>query len=206
MRGRTHCTRPTRPKFPAGPNPPGFNIGGPLKIPHIYDGSDKTFFYHQFWRHVVAQSGGLVRNRADAGRKKWRFQRGQCPALRSVVKPDRPEIPVDQYRLLPGHAFFAAASRGHLHSHEHDQPAVDQSVELHSLAEYSRDERCRAEFQLSPADESAGLQQSAECERHAPAHLEAEPGGELQPHRRDFALPEQFSRESRETHSRAGKA
>ncbi|MHB8755454.1 MAG: outer membrane beta-barrel protein, partial [Candidatus Acidiferrales bacterium] len=46
-----------RPYSLTEPNPPkishyderlGFNAGGPLKIPHIYDGSDKTFFFANY--------------------------------------------------------------------------------------------------------------------------------------------------------------
>jgi hypothetical protein len=36
----------------------GMNIGGPLKIPHVYDGSDKTFFYINF-------GGTWLRNPVD---------------------------------------------------------------------------------------------------------------------------------------------
>lgn len=37
----------------------GFNMGGPLKIPHIYDGTDKTFFFINF-------SGSWSRNPVDS--------------------------------------------------------------------------------------------------------------------------------------------
>ena len=33
------------PKISAWTENAGFNMGGPLKIPHVYDGTDKTFFY-----------------------------------------------------------------------------------------------------------------------------------------------------------------
>ena len=36
------------PKISGWSEQAGFNIGGPLKIPHVYDGSDKTFFYINF--------------------------------------------------------------------------------------------------------------------------------------------------------------
>jgi len=36
------------PKISSWTESAGMNIGGPLKIPHIYDGSDKTFFYINF--------------------------------------------------------------------------------------------------------------------------------------------------------------
>jgi len=36
------------PKISSWTESAGLNIGGPLKIPHIYDGSDKTFFYINF--------------------------------------------------------------------------------------------------------------------------------------------------------------
>jgi hypothetical protein len=36
------------PKISSWTESAGLNIGGPLKIPHVYDGSDKTFFYVNF--------------------------------------------------------------------------------------------------------------------------------------------------------------
>ncbi len=36
------------PKISSWTESAGMNIGGPLKIPHVYDGSDKTFFYINF--------------------------------------------------------------------------------------------------------------------------------------------------------------
>ncbi len=36
------------PKVPGWNEAAGMNIGGPLKIPHMYDGTDKTFFYINF--------------------------------------------------------------------------------------------------------------------------------------------------------------
>jgi hypothetical protein len=36
------------PKISSWTESAGFNMGGPLKIPHIYDGTDKTFFYINF--------------------------------------------------------------------------------------------------------------------------------------------------------------
>ena len=59
------------------------------------------------------------------------------------------------------------------HSHE----LISQrrkSAGLHSAPQYPFDECRRAEFQLSPADESARARQPAERERHAPDQLEAE--------------------------------
>ena len=36
----------------------GGNVGGPLRIPHIYDGSDRTFFFINF-------DGSWARNPVD---------------------------------------------------------------------------------------------------------------------------------------------
>jgi hypothetical protein len=36
------------PKISSWTEQTGFNLGGPLKIPHVYDGTDKTFFYINF--------------------------------------------------------------------------------------------------------------------------------------------------------------
>ena len=69
------------PKISGWTESAGFNMGGPLKIPHIYDGTRQDIFLHQFWRHMVAQPGGFVRHGSDGGGKNGRFQRGQRPAL-----------------------------------------------------------------------------------------------------------------------------
>ena len=34
----------------------GGNLGGPLKIPHIYNGSDKTYFFVNY-QHEIQSSG-----------------------------------------------------------------------------------------------------------------------------------------------------
>ena len=36
------------PKISGWTESAGFNMGGPLKIPHVYDGTDKTFFFINF--------------------------------------------------------------------------------------------------------------------------------------------------------------
>ena len=46
----------------------GFNMGGPLKIPHIYDGSDKTFYYINFggtWSRSPVDSFATVPTAAE---------------------------------------------------------------------------------------------------------------------------------------------
>jgi len=46
----------------------GFNIGGPLKIPHIYDGTDKTFFFINFggtWSRSPVDSFATVPTAAE---------------------------------------------------------------------------------------------------------------------------------------------
>src|SRR5947208_17184307 len=40
------CT--SRPKTPIKNNSFGFTVGGPVKIPHVYDGHNKTFFFTNF--------------------------------------------------------------------------------------------------------------------------------------------------------------
>jgi len=71
--------RPTRQDFQLTESA-GLNIGGPLKIPHVYDGTDKTFFYIN-----LAARGREARwtncHRANAGGEERRLQRGQHPAL-----------------------------------------------------------------------------------------------------------------------------
>ncbi len=46
------------PKIPAWSETTGGNVGGPLRIPHIYDGSDRTFFFVNF-------DGSWARNPVD---------------------------------------------------------------------------------------------------------------------------------------------
>jgi len=46
----------------------GINLGGPLKIPHVYDGSDKTFFYINFggtWSRSPVDSFATVPTQAE---------------------------------------------------------------------------------------------------------------------------------------------
>jgi hypothetical protein len=46
----------------------GFNIGGPLKIPHVYDGTDKTFFFINFggtWSRSPVDSFATVPTAAE---------------------------------------------------------------------------------------------------------------------------------------------
>src|ERR1700724_1926568 len=51
-------TQPNAPKIPAWNERIGGNLGGPLVIPHIYDGHDKTFFFVNF-------DGAWARNAVD---------------------------------------------------------------------------------------------------------------------------------------------
>ncbi len=52
-------TQANPPKISGWTESAGLNIGGPLKIPHVYDGSDKTFFYINF-------GGAWSRNPVDS--------------------------------------------------------------------------------------------------------------------------------------------
>jgi hypothetical protein len=66
-----------RPYSLTGSNPPkisgwrqsaGFNMGGPLKIPHVYDGTEKTFFYINFggtWSRTPVDSFATVPTAAE---------------------------------------------------------------------------------------------------------------------------------------------
>jgi trimeric autotransporter adhesin len=51
-------TQPNAPKIPTWSDRIGGNLGGPLVIPHIYDGHDKTFFFVNF-------DGNWARNAVD---------------------------------------------------------------------------------------------------------------------------------------------
>jgi len=56
------------PKISSWTESAGINIGGPLKIPHIYDGSDKTFFYINFggtWARTPVDSFATVPTPAE---------------------------------------------------------------------------------------------------------------------------------------------
>ncbi len=50
--------QPNSPKIPAWSERIGGNLGGPLVIPHLYDGHDKTFFFVNF-------DGTWARNAVD---------------------------------------------------------------------------------------------------------------------------------------------
>ena len=181
------------PKISSWTESAGLNIGGPLKIPHVYDGTDKTFFYINFggtWSRTPVDQFATVPTLAERNGDFSADNVLLYNPLSNLTGPRTLMTNAGCYQATPSSPL---ASGRHLHSHKFDQPAGDQSVELHPLAQYSGDECCRAEFQLSPADECARPEQPPERERHAPAHLEAEPGGELQPQRRHFALAEQLS-------------
>ncbi len=51
-------TQPNAPKIPTWSQQTGGNVGGPLVIPHVYDGRDKTFFFVNF-------DGTWARNAVD---------------------------------------------------------------------------------------------------------------------------------------------
>ena len=56
------------PKISSWTESAGFNMGGPLKIPHVYDGSDKTFFFVNFggtWSRSPVDSFATVPTLAE---------------------------------------------------------------------------------------------------------------------------------------------
>ena len=58
------------PKISSWTESAGMNIGGPLKIPHLYDGSDKTFFYINFggtWSRSPVDEFATVPTNAERG-------------------------------------------------------------------------------------------------------------------------------------------
>jgi hypothetical protein len=61
-------TEPNPPKISGWTETAGINIGGPLKIPHVYDGTDKTFFYINFggtWSRNPVDSFATVPTEAE---------------------------------------------------------------------------------------------------------------------------------------------
>jgi trimeric autotransporter adhesin len=61
-------TQVNPPKVSGWTETAGFNMGGPLKIPHIYDGSDKTFYYINFggtWTRSPVDSFSTVPTAAE---------------------------------------------------------------------------------------------------------------------------------------------
>jgi hypothetical protein len=61
-------TEANPPKISGWTESAGFNIGGPLKIPHVYDGTDKTFFYINFggtWSRSPVDSFAIVPTAAE---------------------------------------------------------------------------------------------------------------------------------------------
>ena len=201
MRGRTRSIRRILRKFPVGPNPPGSISGGPLKIPHVYDGTDKTFFYVNLERQLVAQSGGFVRDRADAGGTKRRFQRGQRADLRSAVESDRPANADVKRGLRAGRGQRAR----HVHSHRIDQPAGHQFAELHSATPNIPVTSIAGQnFNYHLQTNLPGLSNRLNVNVTHQISVEAERAGELQPEQRHIALAEQFSGDrGKHVHARA---
>ena len=61
-------TEPNPPKISGWTETAGLNMGGPLKIPHVYDGTDKTFFYINFggtWSRTPVDSFATVPTAAE---------------------------------------------------------------------------------------------------------------------------------------------
>lgn len=61
-------TEPNPPKISGWTESAGINLGGPLKIPHVYDASDKTFFYINFggtWSRSPVDSFATVPTQAE---------------------------------------------------------------------------------------------------------------------------------------------
>ena len=62
---------------PLRQNDYGFTFGGPIKIPKIYNGHDKTFFFFSFEQFrqssVTSNTVGIV---PTAAQRSWEFQRG----------------------------------------------------------------------------------------------------------------------------------
>jgi trimeric autotransporter adhesin len=61
-------TQANPPKVSSWTESAGLNIGGPLKIPHVYDGSDKTFFFINFggtWSRTPVDSFATVPTAAE---------------------------------------------------------------------------------------------------------------------------------------------
>ncbi len=58
------------PKISSWTESAGMNIGGPLEIPHVYDGTDKTFFYVNFggtWSRTPVDEFATVPTLAERG-------------------------------------------------------------------------------------------------------------------------------------------
>ena len=181
------------PKISSWTESAGFNIGGPLKIPHVYDGTDKTFFYINFggtWSRSPVDQFATVPTLAERNGDFSADNILLYNPLSNLTGPRSLMTNAGCFQATPSSPLPPAGTciPTNLISH-----AGDQSAHLHSHAQYSGDERRRAEFQLSPADESPRPEQPPERQRHAPALLEAEPGGELQPQRCHLALAEQLS-------------
>jgi hypothetical protein len=72
--------RPLTTPFATSPRPPkpldrkhdyGFSVGGPVRLPKIYDGRNKTFFFFSLerYRNVTRSSGSLATLPTDAFRR-----------------------------------------------------------------------------------------------------------------------------------------
>jgi hypothetical protein len=75
----------------------GFTLGGPVKIPHLYDpGTKKTFFfYSQEWRHELVPDTNFYQQVPSNAERTGDFS-DQCPAAGSAVdSTDYPNCPVN---------------------------------------------------------------------------------------------------------------
>ncbi len=98
----------------------GMNIGGPLKIPHIYDGTDKTFFYINFggtWSRTPVDQFSTVPTLAE---RNGDFSADNVQLYNPMSNLTGPRSLDVQCGLLPGNAFLASASGRNVHSHEPD--------------------------------------------------------------------------------------
>ena len=116
------------PKISSWTESAGINIGGPLKIPHVYDGTDKTFFYINFggtWSRSPVDQFATVPTLAE---RNGDFSADNVQLYDPLSNLTGPRTFDDECGLLPGHSVVTAASGRHLHSHKLDQPAGDQSA------------------------------------------------------------------------------
>ena len=109
----------TTPKISGWTETAGFNMGGPLKIPHIYDGSDKTFYYINVggtWTRSPVDSFSTVPTAAE---RMGDFSNADVQLYNPLSESDWTENIDAQRRLCK-----CGRCPRHLHSSEHDQPAI----------------------------------------------------------------------------------
>ena len=178
------------PKISSWTESAGLNIGGPLKIPHVYDGTDKTFFYLNFggtWARTPVDQFATVPTVAE---RNGDFSADNVQLYNPLSNLTGPRT------LMTNAGCFQATPASPLPPAGTCIPTSLISQQAINLLNYIPMPNIPVtnvagqNFNFHLQIECAGHQQSPECERHAPDFLEAELAGELQPEQRHLPFAE----------------